>query len=422
MLNILLTEADYKDKYPPLGLMKIATFHKLRGDNVVYSRRLTKKARTHFSKIYISTRFSFHWKKTEQLINYYRRNYDAEILIGGIHASIAPELYNERFGITPNVGPYRGCIEEILDVVKENPYLSRMLAEIQQYGIDVLPPDYSIFEDEQYPFDEVLKDNYLLRATKGCNRGCSFCDVRKICGDYIPKLPIAPVIDYIDNTFDKRQNILFFDDNTLLSNEIEIIIKELIDCGFGKGATLNRKKRKCDFNQGLDLRKLTPEIIASLNTICIDPVRFAFDDIRLRTTYETTIRQVIESGIRNISVYVLYNHKDTPEDFYERLDISVRLNKEYGSRIFSFPMRYAPTDTFDRKHIGEHWTPKMLRGVQCILNSTHGIVPVNYDFFKVAFGRDAKEFVEIINMPNEYIMYRKQNHKNIERWRNKNMI
>lgn len=209
MSNILLTEADYKDKYPPLGLMKIATFHKLRGDNVVYSRQLVKEARDYFSKIYISTRFSFHWKKTEQLISYYLRKYDAEVLIGGIHASIAPELYKEKFGITPNVGPYRGSIEEVLDIVNVDPFLSRMSKEICQYGIDVLPPDYDIFNDEKYSFDEVLKDNYLLRSTKGCNRGCAFCDVRKICGDYIPKLPIAPVIDYIDHNFEKRQNILF---------------------------------------------------------------------------------------------------------------------------------------------------------------------------------------------------------------------
>src|ERR1035437_4634719 len=115
MENILLTEANYKDKYPPLGLMKISTFHKLRGDNVIYTRELSTEKRNYFSKIYITTRFSFHWKKTEELINYYKKNFDGEILIGGIHASINPILYEETFGIKPIVGSYKGNIEEILE-------------------------------------------------------------------------------------------------------------------------------------------------------------------------------------------------------------------------------------------------------------------------------------------------------------------
>ena len=34
--NILLIEPNYKNKYPPIGLMKIATYHKRLGDNVVF--------------------------------------------------------------------------------------------------------------------------------------------------------------------------------------------------------------------------------------------------------------------------------------------------------------------------------------------------------------------------------------------------
>ena len=34
--NILLIEPGYKNKYPPIGLMKIATYHRLLGDNVVF--------------------------------------------------------------------------------------------------------------------------------------------------------------------------------------------------------------------------------------------------------------------------------------------------------------------------------------------------------------------------------------------------
>ena len=36
MENILLVEPDYNNKYPPIGLMKIATYHKNKGDYVEF--------------------------------------------------------------------------------------------------------------------------------------------------------------------------------------------------------------------------------------------------------------------------------------------------------------------------------------------------------------------------------------------------
>ena len=36
IMRILLVEPNYKNKYPPMGLMKISTYHKGRGDEVTF--------------------------------------------------------------------------------------------------------------------------------------------------------------------------------------------------------------------------------------------------------------------------------------------------------------------------------------------------------------------------------------------------
>lgn len=60
MRNVLLIEPNYKNKYPPIGLMKLATYHKLLGDNVVFYKgelkdflikNITKQCINKFEKI-----------------------------------------------------------------------------------------------------------------------------------------------------------------------------------------------------------------------------------------------------------------------------------------------------------------------------------------------------------------------------------
>jgi len=108
-----------------------------------------------------------------------------------------------------------------------------------------------------------------------------------------------------------------------------------------------------------------------------------------------------------------------PEDFYERLRIIADLNEKYGCRIYSFPMKYVPNNQLTRQFIGRNWNKRMIRGIQCILNSSHGIVPVKSTFFRKAFGNDTNEFLKIINMPEKYIINRYSNiqiNERIKEW------
>ncbi len=119
-----------------------------------------------------------------------------------------------------------------------------------------------------------------------------------------------------------------------------------------------------------------------------------------------------------MSNYVLYNYKDTPEDFYERLRINIDLNEEFKQEtirtggpktvIYSFPMRYMPVDAISRDTDtgNRHWNRRLLRGLQVILNVMKGPVMPGKSFFEQAFGRNAEEFRAILLMPDQFILNR----------------
>jgi hypothetical protein len=67
--------------------------------------------------------------------------------------------------------------------------------------------------------------------------------------------------------------------------------------------------------------------------------------------------------------------------------------------------------------VGKHWTKKLLRGLQCILLATHGVVGPNKDFFEKAFGADFDEFRWILLLPEDYIIHRRfhEKHRHVER-------
>ena len=183
----------------------------------------------------------------------------------------------------------------------------------------------------------------------------------------------------------------------------------------------SRKMRYVDFNQGIDSRYVNEENMALLSQLPIRPMRIAFDHISLCDIYENAVRLADKYGVKRLSNYILFNYKDKPQDLWERLDINLKLNNELQSTIYSFPMKYIPVygkESTNRKFLGTYWNQKYIRAIQCILNATKGIVTVNPDFFYKAFGKDIKEYFDILMMPECYILYRRKFEENgqTERW------
>jgi len=274
--------------------------------------------------------------------------------------------------------------------------------------IDEMVPDYDMINKISY-YD--VKNAYIIYTTRGCVRKCPFCVVPLIEPAYLHYIPLEKQIRLINEQYGEKKDLILLDNNVLASESFYKIIDEIKSIGFHKGAKLQGKNRYVDFNQGVDLRLLTKNKIKALSEIAIKPLRIAFDNIKFKDEYIQKIEWAASFGLLNLSNYILYNYNDTPDDFYERLKINIELNERLGTKIFSFPMKYVPVFNKDRKYVGKHWNLRYLRGVQCILNATHGVVSPKRMFFQYAFGKNQEEFKKLLLMPDHYIMFREA-HKN----------
>lgn len=419
MSNILLIEPDYKNKYPPLGLMKISYFHKyVLHDYVRFTKGRLPNALndTKWDRIYVTSLFTFEWAKTIEAVNYAKTLADdvSKITVGGIAATLLPDQIYEETGIHPVCG---------------------LLNEPGKLGlpgdecIDQIIPDYDILNDIDYKYP--FHDAYFLSATKGCGMKCGFCAVQTLEPTYIPYMDIKEKIAAIDEKFGPKKDLLLMDNNVLRSNQFDRIIDDVIEAGFAKGATyMNPKTKKTvrryvDFNQGLDGNLLTEPKAKRLGEIALRPARVAFDHIEDKETYEKALRLCAKNGITELSNYVLYNSEDfggkgkkyradTPEDLYDRMRITLDLKDEINRTLpeerhvaaFSFPMRYIPLNAHERGYVGSMWNAKFLRAVQCMLIPTQGKGVGNKDFFEADFGKSSKEFVRFLCMPDKLIAAR----------------
>lgn len=415
--KILLIEPGYKNKYPPLGLMKIAQYHGPNGkkDIVRFIKGCDSSVLdTCWDRIYVTTLFSFEWKRIAETIDFAieasGRN-TSNVFVGGIAAS----LMNEAFQVESR---WRG-IRFIKGLLNKAPAMSLELDSFQEelysddtHGtpIEDCIPDYEILKHVDYQY--AVHDAYFTYASRGCVRKCSFCGVPKLEGDLYDTPSLTNIVRGIEKLYGPKKDLILMDNNVVASGRFKEVIAEIRDLGFTPGAKLKRGRiavqRRVDFNQGVDARILCKDrmFLKELSTICIKPLRIAFDHIGVRKQYETAIHFSHEVGLHDLSNYMLYNFHDSPTDLYQRMMLNIQLNEQLGIRIFSFPMRYQPTDMKERTFVGEKWNRYYLRSMQLILQATHGIVSGAPEFFKRAFGSTASDFESLLIRPHKFIFNR----------------
>lgn len=419
--NILLIEPGYKNKYPPLGLMKLAAYHGPYGkkDNVKFIKGDKDRSvfNVNWDRIYVTTLFSFEWKEISKSIDSaiaIANDDTTKVFVGGIAAS----LMHERFMAEPR---WRG-VRFISGLLSSSPSESLQLDDFSEelysddfngMSIEDLVPDYSILDQIRDQYIYPVHDAYFAYASRGCVRKCHFCGVPKLEGEQRDAQSISDLIRAIDMRHGSKRDLMLMDNNVVASSNYKNIIAEIRDSGFEKGAMFYRPgkpvvQRRVDFNQGVDARILCKDkmYLEEMSTIAIRPLRIAFDHLGVRKAYETAIHMAHGVGLHDLSNYMLYNFKDTPTDLYERMRLNIDLNEKLNIRIFSFPMRYQPTDLPDRSFVSEKWNRYYLRSMQIILQATHGIVSGAPDFFRRAFGASKDEFENLLLRPQHYLFNR----------------
>jgi hypothetical protein len=404
-MNVLLVEPSYRSKFPPLGLMRLSTFHRARGDRVTFVRGCSEWARSrHWNRVYVASLFTWELPRAVQTIEFYQESVSrpADLVVGGVGVTLLPDYIRQRCACT--------IIEGALDVPGRLGPGTPAVADFV--------PDYSLLKRVDYEYSP--RDAFFVRLTKGCMRSCRFCAVPLLEREFGAMAPFSVQIAEARKHHGEKQHVVVMDNNVLGVDGIENILTEIRAAGFEAGAKRKNRQRTVDFNQGLDARLIAqrPALAKHLATVCVSPIRLAFDFMGVRVAYERAIRALAAEGFIEFTNYMLFNFKDSPRDLFDRIWINGSLNVELGIQVTGFPMRFIPTDDVSRRYVAPSWRWRYLRGLQCILLATRGLVGTRPEFIARAFGETFEEYQEILSMPDRYIIYRKRyEHDGARDWR-----
>jgi hypothetical protein len=359
MKKILLVSIENQSNlstyYPPLGILKISAYHKQQGNKVLYTRGIDNILflnNYYPDEIYISTLFTYYWRYTHQVIDYYVKKYPKSIIkVGGIYASLCPQhLYAE---FKDKIHIHQGLLNEVEDIL----------------------PDYTLVPKWKAS---------IVFSQRGCIRGCPFCAVNKLEPQSTYKKTIKHLIHPDHN------KIIFFDNNFISSPYYNDILEELKE--------LNKV---VDFNQGLDGRLITEKVATQLRSIKLPIVRIAYD------VYSQGYRKAIKRAIDNLKqvgyngkaiiVYIIHNtpffKSDTPDNLLNRIKDCM----EWG--VACVPMRYEPLEPYEKStYVSPQWTQEQLNSIPALegyFGYGGGFAPHNKS---IKYFLEAKNFDDAFNL------------------------
>lgn len=219
MEHILLVEPNYKNKYPPIGLMKISTYYKNKGDFVSFHKGLLSSIEVEtYDKVFITTLFTFDFDICVEAIRYYAAIVGIDnVFVGGIAATIMPERFKEAI---PGVHILKGQLVN-----------SDVLGYPDNVNIDILELDYDILWDISYEYPAA--DSYFIYTSRGCPRKCPFCAVKTLEPTFYECQNVREQIERVDEKFGSKKNLLIMDNNILFAPHLAKTIDTLVLLGFG---------------------------------------------------------------------------------------------------------------------------------------------------------------------------------------------
>ena len=290
--KVLLIEPNYRNKYPPMGLMKLATYYRMCQDDVRFYKGnikllavelicedLLKHLQICFPDVFWSNLWpilfdfvrlgkygildghpEFEDENVIDAMKEYRKKYQNkdyfanprfdkvgittlftfywDITIDTIN--FAKQLCKSEADVM--VGGIMSSLlpNEVFEATGIYPFVGLLnhpgdIDPGNELIIDELPLDYSILEETDYVYP--ANNAYFAYMTRGCVNKCAFCAVPQLEPDYCEYIGLKQQIEITIKRFGDQKDLLLLDNNVLASKCYNRIIDEIRDCGFGVGAT-----------------------------------------------------------------------------------------------------------------------------------------------------------------------------------------